>query len=63
MAESFENAEVAALKKQVKSLQKKMSSKVNKVSDVRASALRVEPYRPRGSDDSVYYRCGEFSAF
>ena len=73
VAESCKNAEVAALKKQVQRLQKKLSSKVNKVSDVPASALRVEPYRPaqnsqrqykpRGSDDSVCYWCGENGHF
>lgn len=73
VAESCENAEVAALKKQVQRLQKKMSSKVTKVSDAPASALRVEPsrpapnsqrsHKPRGSDDSICYRCGENGHF
>ena len=73
VAENCENAEVAALKKQVQRLQKKMSSKVTKVFDAPASALRVEPSRsaqnsrkpnqPREPDGSICYRCGENGHF
>ncbi|KAJ8375794.1 hypothetical protein SKAU_G00063740 [Synaphobranchus kaupii] len=74
VAESCENAEVAALKKQVKRLQMKMSSKRAKISDTPANALRVEPARPaqngqkpykyyRDSEESICYRCGENGHF
>ena len=74
MAESCENAEIAALKKQVKRLQRKISAKGDNDSDIPASALRVEPsrptqggrkpYKPYGDTEaSICYRCGENGHF
>ena len=71
--ESCDNAEVVALKKQVQRLQKKMSSKVTRVAEAPARALRVQPSRPaeryqkpnkpREFEDSICYRCGEQGHF
>ncbi|KAJ8399616.1 hypothetical protein AAFF_G00410270 [Aldrovandia affinis] len=69
VAESCENAEIAALKKQVNRLQRKMSAKGAKDIDTPANALRVEPsrsaqsgqkpYKPYGdTEESICYRCG-----
>lgn len=68
--ESCEDPEIAALKKQVKRLQKKVATTTAKSPDTPANALHVEPSRSakgktqvakfsRASDDSICYRCGE----
>ncbi|KAJ8390645.1 hypothetical protein AAFF_G00102510 [Aldrovandia affinis] len=69
VTESCENAEIAALKKQVNRLQRKMSTKGAKDTDAPVNALRVEPsrsaqseqkpYKPyRDPEESICYRCG-----
>ncbi|XP_076830977.1 uncharacterized protein LOC143476602 [Brachyhypopomus gauderio] len=72
VAESSGNTEVAALKKQVRRLQNKLT-KSDKDSHSPANALRVQPSRPahngqkpqkvKASDGCICYRCGEQGHF
>lgn len=74
LAVSGENAEVTALKKQVRRLQNKMLTKGAQASDAPAKALRLEPSKtvhtrqklrpPTGrSGENFCYRCGECGHF